>query len=565
MKKTTNFFLTVLFFAVSLIAGGSNGNSSAYQSGGNDHIVLSQNLPTASSLADLALDWQQNSHVTWRSGRDIFYACTDMSGNWLLKENGTPVPNRKMATLSTATFAPAIAVDSKGNAHIVAANGISAILYLKLAADGTELIRRTLTFKVNLNWVYFHGADVAIDPKTDLPVVGTMCVLETSTTVSGYPMTKHQERIYGLQLDASGEITDKIFFAASDWALGCPPYVFGHPAIDVDNNGVVHAVWKTRMLVDSAKEDSSDIGSSIGGAIGISSSNSSPDPNGSLAEKFRASNRHGVSYSVGDIMIEYARSDKVSQGVAKMLKFGGVYINTPGDIKQGTYLPLPRIVCDDEDRVHVAWNGMNGDKPAILYSRIWADTEDSSGSSIPELMQMGVIEQRSVQVNSAQAKVREDQCDLAVGDSAVHFVWIDARNSISGSQVFHGAVSLSGVVQESQEYAISSRRNNDLTLPRIAFRADRVFKEWVGYNGDNTPGADDLFVATDAETAVNLYPAQEIRITATYEPWLHGEAAASDPEIVLQGNPDGLAYERVFLAADDGRGQYTVLWQESFP
>jgi hypothetical protein len=534
-----------------------------YQGKAPDHLLISDGHNATSTFSDLALDWQQNSHVVWRSGREIYYAKTDKSGNWLLKHGGKAVPYLSVGEMNTAMFVPAIAVDSKGNAHIVAANGQNAILYIKISPDsnGNDMPKhKAVTFKMNNYWLYFQGADVAINPKTDLPVIGTMAVMEVPTSVGGYPMMQHQERIYGLRLNADGEITSRVFFAASARSVGCPPYVFGHPTIAVDRRGLIHAVWKTRMLVSSEEEETSDVNTSVGNAIGIVSTNTAPDPNASLAEKFKASNRHGVSYKVGDIMIEYARSDKVSQGVGKFMKFGGVYINTPGDIEKGTYTPVPRIVCDDHDRAHVAWNGFVGDTPAILYSRIWLNPDDNS------LLQMGVIEQRSVQINSALAEVEEEQCDLAIGDNAVHFVWIDGRNCEVGSQVFHGAVSLqSGVVQNSQEYAISGRRDNHLTLPRIAFRPNRVFKKWVGYEGDPLSGENDPFHATDADTTINLRPEQEIWVSATYEPWLHGAEAPSDPVIVLKAKQGAIGHERVSISADDGRGQYTVVWQEEFP
>jgi len=539
-----------------------------YQGSAADHLVISEGLNATSTFSDVAVDWQQNSHVVWRSGRDIYYAKTDLAGNWMLQENQTPVPFRKVGTLSTATFVPSIAVDYDGAAHIVAANGIGSMFYLKITADGTELLREAkISFKVNLNWVYFQGADVAIDPKTNLPVIGTLGELVTPTTIWGYPMTKHQERIYAVRLNENAEITEKIFFAASGWSLGCPRYIYGHPAISVDNNGIVHAVWKTRMLVSSEEEDKGTVNQDIiGGTLGIVSTNSAPDPNASLAEKFQAENRHGVSYSEGDIMIEYARSDKVQTGLGLLIKFGGVYVNTPGDIMKGTYYPVPRIACDDEDRVHIAWNGKNGDKPAILYSRIWLDPEEKQGIALNQAMNMGVIEKRSYQINSSLAEVEEEQCDLAIGDNAVHFVWVDGRNSQNGSQIFHGAVSLlSGILQSSQEYAISGKRDNNVTLPHIAFRTERIFKQWIGYDGDPNPGAEDFFNPAEAETAVNLYPNKEIRLTATYLPWPNGTPCPPDPEINLSGNPQGASYERVYLSADDGCGQYTVTWQEMFP
>ena len=405
-----------------------------YQGTDADHLLISDGLNATSSFADLAVDWQQNSHVVWRSGRDIYYGKTDQAGNWLLRDNQLPIPFRKVGTLSTATFAPAIAVDNDGAAHIVAANGIAAIFYLKIAADGTELIRKAISFTVNLNTVTFQGADVAIDPKTNLPVIGCLCTLETSTTMSGYPMTKYQERIYALRIDDTPEITERVFFAASGWSLGCAPYIYGHPAIGVDNNGIVHAVWKSLMTVASKVNDKTEETKVVvGGTLGFVSTNSAPDPNASLAVKFKADNRHGVSFSAGDTMVEYARSDKVQTGLLNLLKFGGVYVNTPGDIKKGTYSPVPRIACDANDRVHIAWNGMNGKKPAILYSRVWLDPEEKQGVALNQALNMGVIERRSYQINSSLAEVEEEQCDLAIGDNAVHFVWVDGRNSKNGS------------------------------------------------------------------------------------------------------------------------------------
>lgn len=523
-----------------------------------DYVNLSEQLPTSAGVPDVALDYEQNSHVVWRSGRDIYYAKSDEYGNWLLTEGAEPVPFVKVHSMTTSTFVPSIAVDFNGAAHIAAANGSAGIAYFKYGADGQKLFQKAVTIPGSSLNATFTGADVALDPSTNLPVIGSHVTLSSTVLIYAIPFQKYQDRIYALRLRNDGTVSDKILYAASGWSLGGSPGIFTPPAIAVDETGNVHAVWKTRTVNDSftdaegAKQEVTiDYGGGVGRTLKID------DPNASLADKYAAPNRHGVTYGKGDIMIEYSHSMKATQGLGRVLKFGGVYINTPGDIDPGTYIPVPRIAVDWKGKVHIAWPGFDGTKNAILYSRI------EPNKRLDQPLNLGKIEFRSVIINSSAAEVEDEQCDLAVGDSAVHFVWCDGRNAETGMQIYHGAVPIehAGPIA-SDEYPISGERETDSYWPRIAFRHDREFDKWIGYEGDTlNPGLDE-FSATEADTIVNLYQGTTVTAQATYRNWPDGSASPPDPEISLDAPPDEPTPFKAHISADDGFGQYTVIWQE---
>jgi hypothetical protein len=544
-------------------AASTRADDAAYGSGAADYTLISEDAGDA-TVPNVAVDYLENSHIVWKRGSDLYYAKVGPNGQKLLTGgDGKSTAAVYLDSAMSATVLPAIAADYDGAAHIVVA-GNESIQYIKVNPDGTVAFTKAVNFGL---FTYatseFKGADIAIDPTTNLPVIGTLAYESYPVYIGGEEFRKYKEKVYGLRLDAAGVITKKECYGWTSYTLGGPPGVFDPPSIAVDSTGQAHAVWKCREPQDGSHdgppEESTDPGA---------------DQNQNKTQKYWRQNIHGVAWKAGDTTLLYSNTKKAATPINVLTIFvpgivsGAIplRINTPNDIATGTFLPAPRLVADGNARVHVVWYGIFTDgttsSPCIRYSRIKSDGYGSGGGNVRA--QIGTVERRSRVISSTDAAVLRANPDIALGDGVAHVVWVDARDTTHGSRIYHGAVGLaSGEVQPAAEYAISLPRSTSATNPRISLRPNKVFNAWTGYDGDPHTGALDPFSASDPETLVNLYD-DAISVTATFKSWPSGAACPNDPVIDLPGQGDGNTSEQVPISADDGVGSYSVVWQEAF-
>ncbi len=486
------------------------------------------------TVPDVAVDYLENSHVVWKNGRELYYAKMSKGGAMLAKDaGGAIVPAVLLDTVNTATFLPTIAADYDGAAHIAVADG-AMIRYYKIGPDGSVALRKAVTAgpSILVNAQY-AGADIAIDPKTNLPVIATLLYTDKAKLIGGYPFREYKESIRVLRLDAAGAVTTKELHAWAGPTLGGPPGMMEPPVVAVDAEGISHVVWKAREA------------------------NTVEGPSGKNLPGEKT-NVQGIGWKKGDLMLQYSNSEKAKSAIvnARALR-----INIPGDIQPGFYLPQPRIAVDDNDRVHVVWLGRDPWEPnkgcQIRYSRIKWDGYGTGKAGTA--YQYGTVENRSVVVSGPDAEVERVNPDLAVGDGVLHVVWSDGRDNEDdtedGCRVYHGAVTLAtGVVQPAGEYAVSELLDADAAAPRISLRPEKEFLAWTGYD-DPT---DTNFEPDEPDTVVNLRE-QDINVTATFKPW-PAKPCPPDPTITLAGGAPGASVE-VPISADDGFGGYSIVWQ----
>ncbi|MCK5802680.1 MAG: hypothetical protein KAI66_07605, partial [Lentisphaeria bacterium] len=315
------------------------------------------------------------------------------------------------------------------------------------------------------------------------------------------------------------------------------------PVITVDANltskgaGICHVVWK-------AHEPNTVAG-----------------PSGKNLPKETA-NVQGIGWKKNDLMLHYSNSVKATGFVTPL----PLRINIPGDIQGGTYLPVPRIATDDDDRVHVVWLGRDPwDAKAgyqIRYSRIkW----DGHGTGLAgKQYAYGTVENRSVVVSGPHAEVERANPDLAIGDGVLHVVWSDGRDNegetVTGCRVYRAAITLkTGAVQPGSEVPISELLDTDAISPRIALRPEKDFLEWTGYED----AEDTNFHKTEPDAVVNLRD-EAINVTATFKPWPGPRPCPPDPTISLPAGAQGSSLE-VPISADDGFGAFSIVWQEETP
>ncbi|NOY81426.1 MAG: hypothetical protein GXP31_10535, partial [Kiritimatiellaeota bacterium] len=486
------------------------------------------------SVPDVAVDYLENSHVVWKDGRELYYAKMSKGGAMQARDaGGDPVPALHLGTVNTATFLPVIAADYDGAAHIAVADG-SIIRYYKIGPDGAVVLHRAVTAGTTmLIHAEYAGADIAIDPKTNLPVIATLLYTDEAKFIGGYPFRQYKESIRVLRLDAQGNVTKKELHAWAGPTLGGPPGTMEPPVVAVDAAGISHVIWKAREA------------------------NSVEGPSGKNLPGEKT-NVQGIGWKAGDLMLQYSNSEKAKSIIvnARALR-----INIPGDIQPGFYLPQPRVAVDDNDRVHVVWLGRDpwdaSNGYQIRYSRIKWDGH-GTGKAGTEY-QYGTVETRSVAVSGPKAEVERGNPDLAVGDGVLHVVWSDGRDNeddtANGCRIYHGAVTLAtGVVQPAAEYAVSQLLDRDALAPRISLRPEKEFLAWTGYE-DPT---DVNFESAEPDTVVNLRD-QDIHVTATFKPW-PAKPCPPDPTIDLAGGAPGASIE-VPISANDGFGGYSIVWQ----
>jgi hypothetical protein len=547
------------FLAISLWA-----QSEGYDEATADRMIISEGT-LSGTQPRVAVDRFERSHIVWKDGRDIYYARVGKSGEKLtIDGEGATVAARKIWTVSSALTQPRVAADSTGRAHISIPDS-AGIVYARVETDGTLGLATTLRFSAGVTYSHeYRGGDIAIDPKTDLPVIGTLVIRSWPTTINGIPYYKYKEYIYAFRIDADGKISKNEKYAANQEDIGGPRGTFEPPVVAVDAAGDIHVVWKCREVVASEHNgppEAEDPGS---------------DPNKAQAAKYWEQNIHGVSYKPGDLTLCYSNSSKakILAGVSWLNIFVPqslttiipLRINTANDVWPGTYTGQPALTVSGKS-LHVVWAGrikVDGDeKKVLLYSRVKTDGYGSGGAAVPA--QVGTVERRSRVITTKSAVAPKQTPSATLGDGVVHFAWFDDRDGTAASRIWVGAVNSStSQPLAAEEKPISlPRSSTDNSLPCIAFRGSKSFKAWTGYDGDpNFSPEADPFKANEPNTIVNLYD-NSITLTATYNPYPGGKPCPDDPPITLPGQGDGSEFVQVPISADAGLGGYSIVWQEN--
>ncbi len=206
---------------------GRDGNDEIYYTklGNNGNTLVDDTRLTFDSrfsrVPTIAIDSNNNVHITWHDWRDgnyeIYYTKLDNDGNTL-------VDDRRLTFDGAFSTAPSIAIDSNNNVHITwedERDGNEEIYYTKLDNNGNTLVDDTrLTFAGGGSWY----PSIVIDSNNNVHI-------------TWHDWRDGNLEVYYTKLDNNGNTL------VDDTRLTFASYSAAHSPIAIDSNNNVHIAW----------------------------------------------------------------------------------------------------------------------------------------------------------------------------------------------------------------------------------------------------------------------------------------------------------------------------------
>ena len=292
---------------------------------------------------EIAVDSDDDIHITWRDSSGIYYTKLDNNGTTL-------VDDKKLSTGNLSE----IAVDSNNNAHITWWD--SGICYMKLDGNGSILVDK----KISAGGEYYCPT-IALDSNDNVHI-----------TWFG---------VYYTKLDNNGTIlvdTKRLTTAGTQ------------PAITVDLYDDVWITWYNNHKIYYTKLDNN-------GSVLINDTKLSDDKENSINPKIAADLDNNVHITWCDFLPppEPCQTSQGTQGYFDYIHYmkldsNGSILVTDTRIATGVF---PAIATDSNNNIHIAWNDIGGAQ--IYYMKL-----DSKGNPLIDDMQLTTGGRPAIAVDS---------------------------------------------------------------------------------------------------------------------------------------------------------------------